>query len=61
MPLTNARSVIALSKVFALNDPRVVQTMVKGDLIVDNSGRIKTRSQTRQSKSQVIPNHKASL
>jgi importin-9 len=33
-----------------LNDPRVVQTMVKGDLIIQASDRIKTRSQTKQSK-----------
>jgi hypothetical protein len=44
-------SVIALSKIFALNDSRVVQTVVRGDLIIQASDRIKTRSQARQSKS----------
>jgi len=47
--LTQA-SVIALSKVFTLNDPRVVQTMVKGDLIVPVSDRIMTRSKAKLSK-----------
>jgi hypothetical protein len=43
-------SVIALSKLFTLNDPRVVQTMVKGDLIVPTSNRIMTRSQAKLSR-----------
>jgi hypothetical protein len=51
LPVTDNSSVIALSKIFALNDSRVVQTVVKGDLIIQNSDRIKTRSQARQSKS----------
>lgn len=44
---------IALSKLFTLNDPRLAQTMVKGDLIIDNnnSGRIMTRSRAKQSQS----------
>ncbi|ETN42061.1 uncharacterized protein HMPREF1541_04000 [Cyphellophora europaea CBS 101466] len=37
----------ALSKIFALQDPRVKNIGVKGDLIVENTGRIKTRSQAR--------------
>lgn len=41
------QNVIALSKLFSLNDPRVVQTMVKGDLIIPKSDRIMTRSQAK--------------
>jgi hypothetical protein len=48
-PLTFS-SVIALSKLFTLNDPRVVQTMVKGDLIIPKSDRIMTRSQAKLSR-----------
>jgi hypothetical protein len=46
-------SVIALSKLFGLNDARLAETMVKGDLIIDNnnSGRIMTRSRAKQSQS----------
>ncbi|QSZ34585.1 hypothetical protein DSL72_006179 [Monilinia vaccinii-corymbosi] len=43
-------SVIALSKIFSLNDPRVAQTMVKGDLIIPTSNRIMTRSKAKLSK-----------
>ena len=47
--LTDSRSsVIALSKLYSLNDLRVVQTMVKGDLIVPQSDRIVTRSQSKK-------------
>lgn len=42
-------SVIALSKLYALNDPRVAQTQVKGDLIIPKSDRIMTRSRAKQS------------
>jgi hypothetical protein len=47
------QNVIALSKLFSLNDPRLAETMVKGDLIIDNnnSGRIMTRSRAKQSQS----------
>ena len=38
---------IALSKIYSLHDPRVASIMVKGDLIVVETGRIKTRSQAR--------------
>lgn len=38
---------IALSKLYSLHDPRLQAVQVKGELIVDNSGRIKTRSQAR--------------
>lgn len=41
------QNVIALSKLYALEDPRIIQTTVKGDLIVENTNRIKTRSQAR--------------
>lgn len=43
-------SVIALSKLYSLNDTRIAQTMVKGDLIVNNSDQIMTRSRAKQSK-----------
>ncbi|PQE03651.1 importin-beta domain-containing protein [Rutstroemia sp. NJR-2017a BBW] len=43
-------NVIALSKIFSLNDPRVAQTMVKGDLIIPTSNRIMTRSKAKLSK-----------
>ena len=48
-PLT-ASSVIALAKLYSLNDQRVVQTMVKGDLIMPTSDRIMTRSKAKLSK-----------
>lgn len=41
---------IALSKLYSLNDPRVTQTVVKGDLIMPTSDRILTRSRAKQSK-----------
>lgn len=48
--LLTYNSVIALSKLYSLNDARLAQTMVKGDLIVGNDdGRIKTRSRAKQS------------
>lgn len=41
---------IALSKLYSLNDPRLAQTQVKGDLIVNkDDGLIKTRSRAKQS------------
>ncbi|KAF5657204.1 importin [Fusarium heterosporum] len=44
------QNVIALSKLYSLNDPRLAQTQVKGDLIVGNDdGLIKTRSRAKQS------------
>lgn len=42
-------SVIALSKLYDLNDPLIAQTQVKGDLIVPTSDRIMTRSRAKQS------------
>ncbi|ATZ56066.1 Bckap114 [Botrytis cinerea B05.10] len=51
------QNVIALSKIFTLNDQRVVQTMVKGDLIVPTSNRIMTRSKAKLNPDQytIIP------
>jgi hypothetical protein len=46
----SCNSVIALSKLYDLKDPRVAQIMVKGDLIVPQSDRIMTRSRARNSK-----------
>ena len=43
------RSVIALSKLYSLNDPRLAQTMVRGDLVMTESTGIKTRSKSKQS------------
>lgn len=42
-------SVIALSKLYDLKDPRIAQIQVKGDLITQSDGRIMTRSRARQS------------
>ncbi|KAL2153664.1 hypothetical protein VTH82DRAFT_4819 [Thermothelomyces myriococcoides] len=41
------QNVIALSKLYSLNDSRVAQTMVKGDLIIANTDRIMTRSRAK--------------
>ena len=41
------QNIVALSKIFALQDERVKSIGVKGDLVVENTGRIKTRSQAR--------------
>lgn len=50
MVFADTSSVIALSKLYSLNDPRLAQTQVKGDLIVSNDdGLIKTRSRAKQS------------
>ncbi|KAM0384275.1 hypothetical protein ACHAPY_001651 [Fusarium culmorum] len=44
------QNVIALSKLYSLNDPRLAQTQVKGDLIVNqDDGLIKTRSRAKKS------------
>ncbi|OAR01140.1 hypothetical protein LLEC1_05590 [Akanthomyces lecanii] len=42
------QNVIALSKLFALNDKRLAEIPVKGDLIVEDDGIIKTRSRAKQ-------------
>ncbi|KAI9679369.1 MAG: hypothetical protein M1817_005391 [Caeruleum heppii] len=51
------QNVIALSKLYSLNDPRLAQIMVTGDLIVPQSDRIMTRSRTKQTPDQytIIP------
>ncbi|KAI4863414.1 ARM repeat-containing protein, partial [Hypoxylon rubiginosum] len=46
------QNVIALSKLFSLNDPRVTQTMVKGDLLIPTSNRIMTRFLAKQNPDQ---------
>ncbi|KAF2089211.1 ARM repeat-containing protein [Saccharata proteae CBS 121410] len=42
------QNVIALSKLYDLNDPRLTQVMVKGDLVMPQTDRIMTRSRARQ-------------
>lgn len=54
LSVANNFSVIALSKLYSLNDQRVVQTMVKGDLIIPTSDRIMTRSKAKLSKYQTF-------
>ncbi|KAI0541144.1 armadillo-type protein [Xylaria digitata] len=51
------QNVIALSKLYSLNDPRVAQTMVRGNLIMPTSDRIMTRSRAKQNPDQytIIP------
>ncbi|KAJ8060212.1 hypothetical protein OCU04_010555 [Sclerotinia nivalis] len=51
------QNVIALSKIFSLNDQRVAQTTVKGDLIIPTSNRIMTRSKAKLNPDQytIIP------
>ncbi|KAI1336579.1 armadillo-type protein [Xylariaceae sp. FL0016] len=46
------QNVIALSKLYGLNDQRVAQTIVKGDLIMPTSDRIMTRSRTKKNPDQ---------
>lgn len=47
---TNANSIIALSKLYELKDPRLAEVQVKGELIPNADGRIMTRARARQSK-----------
>lgn len=51
------QNVIALSKLYSLQDPRLSQIRVKGDLIIQETGRIKTRSQAKLNPDQysIIP------
>ncbi|KAJ4289496.1 hypothetical protein N0V88_006978 [Collariella sp. IMI 366227] len=52
------QNVIALSKLYSLNDTRVTQTLIKGDLIINTSNtRIMTRSRTKLNPDQytIIP------
>ena len=51
MTPADSASVIALSKLYELGDPRVAQIHVKGDLIIPDDGRIMTRSRARTSQS----------
>jgi hypothetical protein len=44
--------VVALSKLFELNDPRIAEVKVKGDMIMPKSDRIMTRSRARQNPEQ---------
>ncbi|KAA8648257.1 hypothetical protein EYZ11_008023 [Aspergillus tanneri] len=46
------QNIIALATLYNLEDPRLAQVQVKGDLIVQDTGRIKTRSQTRKNPDQ---------
>ncbi|CAI7668697.1 unnamed protein product [Penicillium pancosmium] len=41
------QNIFALAHLYELGDPRLAEVPVKGDLIVENTGRIKTRSQAR--------------
>ncbi|EEH18389.2 hypothetical protein PABG_00952 [Paracoccidioides brasiliensis Pb03] len=51
------QNVVALAKIYQLDDPRVAQVQVKGDLIIQDTGRIKTRSQSRRDPDQytIVP------
>ncbi|KAK8106025.1 importin-beta domain-containing protein [Apiospora kogelbergensis] len=51
------QNVIALSKLYELNDPRLAQTMVRGDLIIPVSDRIMTRSRAKENPDQytIVP------
>ncbi|EAA32702.1 ARM repeat-containing protein [Neurospora crassa] len=46
------QNIIALSKLYELNDARVNETLVKGDLIINNDTRIRTRSRAKQNPDQ---------
>lgn len=46
------QNIIALSKLFELNDPRLAQIEVDGDLIIPTSDRIMTRSRAKQNPDQ---------
>lgn len=41
------QNIFALARLFELSDPRLSEVPVKGDLIIQDTGRIKTRSQAR--------------
>lgn len=41
------QNIFALARLYELSDPRVAEVHVKGDLIIADTGRIKTRSQAR--------------
>ena len=42
------QNITGLSKIYSLDDPRVKAIGVKGELIIENTGRIKTRSQAKK-------------
>ncbi|KAJ5782597.1 hypothetical protein N7457_004371 [Penicillium paradoxum] len=42
------QNIFALARLYELADPRVAEVPVKGDLIIQDTGRIKTRSQARK-------------
>ncbi|KAJ5629355.1 Armadillo-like helical [Penicillium herquei] len=42
------QNIFALAHLYELSDPRLAEVPVKGDLIIQDTGRIKTRSQARQ-------------
>ncbi|KAI9035621.1 putative importin beta-5 subunit [Aspergillus affinis] len=46
------QNIIALATLYNLEDPRLAQVQAKGDLIIQDTGRIKTRSQTRNNPDQ---------
>lgn len=46
------QNIIALAQLYNLEDPRLSQVQVKGDLIFQDTGRIKTRSQARNNPDQ---------
>ncbi|PYI06763.1 ARM repeat-containing protein [Aspergillus sclerotiicarbonarius CBS 121057] len=46
------QNIFALATLYSLEDPRLSQVQVKGDLIIQDTGRIKTRSQTRNNPDQ---------
>lgn len=48
LSILTTSSVAALSKLYDLNDPRIAEIQVKGDLIVPKSDRIMTRSRAKE-------------
>ncbi|PYH43974.1 putative importin beta-5 subunit [Aspergillus saccharolyticus JOP 1030-1] len=46
------QNIIALATLYNLDDPRLAQVQVKGDLIIQDTGRIRTRSQARKNPDQ---------
>lgn len=46
--LLTSASVVALSKLYELGDPRIAEIQVKGDMIMPKSDRIMTRSRAKQ-------------
>ncbi|KAJ5893746.1 Armadillo-like helical [Penicillium taxi] len=46
------QNIFALAQLFELSDPRLNEVPVKGDLIIQDTGRIKTRSQARKNPDQ---------